>query len=184
MKLERIYYQTGRLLAVGLVAGTALWITGCGTYAKQTQSVINDAEATLKQAYTNQVRQLAADDLDRATGTLDSAKQSYFNGKYDAAQRQSRKTAADARLAQTRAELERRFFGARRLNIGRADRDARKTYQRHQEANHAVRAAEKNNYPTLLVFLLSFCVTTTVAYSNMRHFPRLESEQKSDAIFG
>ncbi len=45
-----------------------------------------------------------------------------------------------------------------------------------------VRAAEKNNCPTLLVFLLSFCVTAIVAYSNMRRLPRLESGQKSGAI--
>ncbi len=47
-----------------------------------------------------------------------------------------------------------------------------------------LRATEKNNYPTLLVFLLSFCVTASVAYSNMRHLPRLESEQNSGASFG
>ncbi len=45
-----------------------------------------------------------------------------------------------------------------------------------------VRAAENDNCPTLLVFLLSFCVTALVAYSNMRRLPRLESEQKSGAI--
>ncbi len=49
---------------------------------------------------------------------------------------------------------------------------------------YGVRATEKNNYPTLLVFSLSFCVAASVAYSNMRHLPRLESEQKSGAIFG
>ncbi len=48
----------------------------------------------------------------------------------------------------------------------------------------ALRATESNNYPTLLVFSLSFCVTASVAYFNMRHLPRLESEQKSGAIFG
>ncbi len=47
-----------------------------------------------------------------------------------------------------------------------------------------IRATENNNYPTLLVFLLSFCVTAIVAYINMRQLPRLESEQKSGAIFG
>ncbi len=108
MKYERIYYQTGRFLTVGLVGAAALWSAGCSTYAKQTQSLINDAETTVQQANTNQVRQLASDDLNRATGNLDSAKQSFSIGKYDAAQRQSHKAAADARQAQTRAELEAR----------------------------------------------------------------------------
>ncbi len=43
--------------------------------------------------------------------------------------------------------------------------------------NIVFRAAENNNCPTLLVFLLSFCVTAIVAYSNMRQL-------KSGAIFG
>ncbi len=57
-------------------------------------------------------------------------------------------------------------------------------HNRPQLTLSSLRAAENNNCPTLLVFLLSFCVTAIVAYSNMHQLPRLESEQKSGAIFG
>ncbi len=49
--------------------------------------------------------------------------------------------------------------------------------------NGRLRAAERNYYPTLLVFLLNVCVTASGVYSTMRHLPRLESEQKFGAIF-
>ncbi len=99
MKYRRIYYLAGRLLAVGLVGGAALWNAGRDTYAKQTQNLINDAETTVQQANTNQVSQLAADDFNHASGNVDSAKQYFSMGKFGATQRQSHKAAADARLA-------------------------------------------------------------------------------------
>ena len=100
---------------IGILAGIALLLSGCGNSIKPPTGKISNAELAISRAQDNNARDFAAFELRQAQDNLQKAKQAVQDEEFEKATRLADQAFMDASLAESKAEKEKARKAAKEM---------------------------------------------------------------------
>jgi len=92
------------IVGVGVI-GAILLLPACGTYTKQVQTSLNDADKTIQDAQAGDAPTYASSTLKTATDHLASGKQEFGRGELESASGLAQRAKINAQVASVEAEV-------------------------------------------------------------------------------